>query len=87
MNDSVLALIAESLTSRNSATIMEAVVEAARRDAASRGENTRSPRARGRATLATLAHARGMHTMRRDAQRWIDSGATALEEVLRVTRD
>ena len=29
----------------------------------------------------------GMHTMRHDAQRWIDSGATALEEVLRVTRD
>jgi len=34
---------------------------------------------------AALRH--GMHTMRGDAQRWIDSGATALEEVLRVTRD
>lgn len=31
--------------------------------------------------------AKGMHTMRADAQRWIDSGATSLEEVLRVTRE
>ena len=31
--------------------------------------------------------AKGMHTMRTDAQRWIDSGATSLEEVLRVTRE
>jgi general secretion pathway protein E len=29
----------------------------------------------------------GMHTMRGDAQRWIDAGSTSLEEVLRVTRD
>jgi general secretion pathway protein E len=34
-----------------------------------------------------VALAHGMQTMRGDAQRWIDSGATALEEVLRVTRD
>ncbi len=34
-----------------------------------------------------VALAHGMHTMRGDAQRWIDSGATSLEEVLRVTRD
>lgn len=33
------------------------------------------------------ALAKGMHTMRGDAQRWIDSGATSLEEVLRVSRD
>ncbi|WP_059410835.1 type II secretion system ATPase GspE [Cupriavidus basilensis] len=37
--------------------------------------------------IKQAALARGMHTMRGDAQRWIDSGATALEEVLRVTRD
>lgn len=32
-----------------------------------------------------LSH--GMQTMRGDAQRWIDSGTTSLEEVLRITRD
>ncbi len=37
--------------------------------------------------IKQAALARGMHTMRGDAQRWVDSGATALEEVLRVTRD
>lgn len=37
--------------------------------------------------IKQAALARGMHTMRGDAQRWIDSGATSLEEVLRVTRD
>lgn len=37
--------------------------------------------------IKQVALAHGMHTMRGDAQRWIDSGATSLEEVLRVTRD
>jgi general secretion pathway protein E len=37
--------------------------------------------------IKQVALAKGMHTMRGDAQRWIDSGATSLEEVLRVTRD
>ena len=37
--------------------------------------------------IKQTALANGMHTMRGDAQRWIDSGATSLEEVLRVTRD
>ncbi|TDF61987.1 type II secretion system ATPase GspE [Cupriavidus sp. L7L] len=37
--------------------------------------------------IKQVALAHGMHTMRSDAQRWIDSGATSLEEVLRVTRD
>jgi len=37
--------------------------------------------------IKQVALAKGMHTMRGDAQRWIDSGATSIEEVLRVTRD
>ncbi|SDD18024.1 type II secretion system protein E (GspE) [Cupriavidus sp. YR651] len=37
--------------------------------------------------IKQAALAKGMHTMRSDAQRWIDSGATSLEEVLRVTRE
>ena len=37
--------------------------------------------------IKQVALAHGMQTMRGDAQRWIDSGATSLEEVLRVTRD
>ena len=37
--------------------------------------------------IKQVALAKGMHTMRGDAQRWIDSGATSLEEVLRVTRE
>lgn len=37
--------------------------------------------------IKQVALSKGMHTMRADAQRWIDSGATALEEVLRVTRE
>ncbi len=35
--------------------------------------------------LKAAALANGMRTMRADGQRWIDSGATSLEEVLRVT--
>ncbi|SCU83326.1 general secretory pathway component, cryptic [Cupriavidus necator] len=37
--------------------------------------------------IKQVALAHGMHTMRGDAQRWVDSGSTSLEEVLRVTRD
>ncbi|RDK08420.1 type II secretion system ATPase GspE [Cupriavidus lacunae] len=37
--------------------------------------------------IKQVALAHGMHTMRGDAQRWVDSGATSLEEVLRVTGD
>jgi len=37
--------------------------------------------------IKQVALSKGMHTMRGDAQRWIDSGATSLEEVLRVTRE
>jgi len=37
--------------------------------------------------IKALAIGQGMQTMRMDAQRWIDTGATSLEEVLRVTRD
>jgi general secretion pathway protein E len=37
--------------------------------------------------IKAFAIGQGMQTMRMDAQRWIDTGATSLEEVLRVTRD
>jgi general secretion pathway protein E len=37
--------------------------------------------------IKSFAIGQGMQTMRADAQRWIDVGATSLEEVLRVTRD
>jgi general secretion pathway protein E len=37
--------------------------------------------------IKAFAIGQGMHTMRADAQRWIDTGVTSLEEVLRVTRD
>jgi general secretion pathway protein E len=37
--------------------------------------------------IKAFAIGQGMQTMRADAQRWIDVGATSLEEVLRVTRD
>jgi general secretion pathway protein E len=33
------------------------------------------------------AQAKGMKNMREDGQRWVDSGTTTLEELLRVTRD
>lgn len=39
------------------------------------------------AEIRTAALANGMRTMREDGQRWVDAGSTALEEVLRVTRD
>ena len=39
------------------------------------------------AELLECARAAGMQTLREDAQRWLDSGATTLEEVLRVTGD
>ena len=29
----------------------------------------------------------GMRTLRQDGQRWVDSGVTTLEEILRVTGD
>lgn len=37
------------------------------------------------AELLEAARANGMRTLREDAQRWLDSGVTSLEEVLRVT--
>ncbi|WP_268798213.1 type II secretion system ATPase GspE [Pseudomonas huanghezhanensis] len=41
----------------------------------------------GEQALRQAARAAGMRTMREDGDRWIDSGATALEEIVRVTRD
>lgn len=41
----------------------------------------------GEQALRAAARQSGMASMREDGERWIDSGATALEEILRVTRD
>lgn len=41
----------------------------------------------GEPTLRANASQNGLTTMREDAQRWLVSGVTSLEEVLRVTRD
>ncbi|WP_084545110.1 type II secretion system ATPase GspE [Derxia gummosa] len=37
--------------------------------------------------IRRLGLQRGMRSMRDDGQRWIDSGATSVEEIIRVTRD
>jgi general secretion pathway protein E len=37
------------------------------------------------ADILTLARSHGMRSLREDAQRWLLSGTTSLEEVLRVT--
>ncbi|MGE8634301.1 MAG: GspE/PulE family protein, partial [Achromobacter piechaudii] len=37
--------------------------------------------------LRLAAVAAGMRTMRQDGQRWVDSGQTSPEEIVRVTRD
>ncbi|KTC22397.1 MULTISPECIES: type II secretion system ATPase GspE [Pseudomonas] len=37
--------------------------------------------------LRAAARQAGMLSMREDGQRWVDSGSTAVEEILRVTRD
>jgi general secretion pathway protein E len=37
--------------------------------------------------LREYARTRGMRNMRDDGLRWVRSGATSLEEVLRVTRE
>ncbi|WP_033978204.1 GspE/PulE family protein, partial [Pseudomonas aeruginosa] len=37
--------------------------------------------------LREAARAAGMRSMREDGERWIASGSTTLEEILRVTRD
>lgn len=37
--------------------------------------------------LRAAARLNGMLSMREDGQRWVDSGSTCLEEILRVTRD
>lgn len=42
---------------------------------------------RGEQELREAAVAHGMHTMRDDGRRWVDSGATTPEEIVRVTRD
>lgn len=39
------------------------------------------------AEIAAAAGKAGMKTLREDGARWVDSGVTSLEEVLRVTRD
>lgn len=41
----------------------------------------------GEQTIRQCAYAGGMRTMRQDGQRWVDSGTTSIEEVVRVTRD
>jgi general secretion pathway protein E len=38
-------------------------------------------------TMREVAYAKGMKNMREDGQRWVNSGVTTIEEVLRVTRD
>lgn len=37
--------------------------------------------------IRAVARKQGQLTMREDGQRWIDSGATSLDEIIRVTRD
>ena len=37
--------------------------------------------------IAAAATANGMVSLRDDGMRWVESGVTSLEEVLRVTRD
>jgi general secretion pathway protein E len=37
--------------------------------------------------LREAARVAGMHSLREDGERWVVSGDTALEEVVRVTRD
>ena len=39
------------------------------------------------ADIATAAATAGMKTLREDGMRWVESGVTSLEEVMRVTRD
>ena len=39
------------------------------------------------AEMRQAAYAKGMKGMREDGQRWVDSGETTLEELMRVTRD
>jgi general secretion pathway protein E len=41
----------------------------------------------GEQALRAAARRNGMRSMREDGQRWVDSGSTCLEEILRVTRD
>ncbi len=42
---------------------------------------------KGRASPRAAARHAGMHTLRQDGQRWVDSRVTTLEEILRVTGD
>ena len=44
-------------------------------------------RSASEADIRAAAVARGMASMRDDGQRWVQSGATSLDEVIRVTRD
>ena len=41
----------------------------------------------GEPALREAARRAGMRTLRQDGQRWVDSGVTTLEEILRVTGD
>jgi len=41
----------------------------------------------GEQDLRAAARRAGMFSMREDGERWVRSGATAPEEILRVTRD
>jgi general secretion pathway protein E len=41
----------------------------------------------GEQAMRRAAEAAGMRSMRQDGQRWVESGATTPEEIMRVTRD